>query len=652
MFSRLLHRRTAAILALVLLYSSKYLTLPRRGRFIWFSAITVSIFLRRKSMGGKPFIRDLSRVGKLVGNESDLGLGEFDVIIVGGGTAGCVLAARLTEEPRLRVLVLESGESGRGLLFSRIPSAFSLLFNTRHVHKFYTEPQVNAGGASKLWPRAKMLGGCSSINAQMAQYGAPGDFDQWASINKDDSWSWKNFSRYFTKFEKYSYDPEYPDLDPKTKGSDGPVRIGYFSDISQSSKDFINSCTKIGIPHSADFNNITSTGGVNRIMTYIDQKRERVSSESAYLTGDVLARPNLKVAICAQVTQILFEKVGDTIRATGVEFSGTQNGPRYRARAKSEIIVAGGAVHSPQILMLSGVGPAEQLQKHNIPIIHNLPGVGSNLVDHPVVDVYFKDKQNDSRKFLKPQSISDVPKLIAAGVQYLVSQRGPLATNLAEAAAFCRSDDPHLFPAREYPSQLVDSTSAVDSPDLEIFTTPFAYKNHGITIFPVHSIALHSTLLRPMSTGKLTLKSNNPWDSPAIDPKYLEAPEDIQKLIRGIKLIFGIAKAEPLASRLDHNDKNPMLDHDMHLKSDEELEKIVRERVETLYHPTSTCRMAPLAEGGVVDPRLRVYGIRGLRVCDASIFPSIVSGHTAGAVLAVAEKLADMVKDDLAAVES
>ncbi|KAF8882575.1 GMC oxidoreductase-domain-containing protein [Infundibulicybe gibba] len=388
-----------------------------------------------------------------------------------------------------------------------------------------------------------MLGGCE------AQYGAPGDFDQWANINQDDSWSWKNFSQYFTKFEKYSYDPEYPDLDPKTKGSDGPVRIGYFSDISQSSKDFIDSCTEIGIPHSADFNNIKSTGGVNRAMTYIDQKRERVSSESAYLTGDVLARPNLKVAICAQVTQILFEKVGDTIRATGVEFSGTQDGPRYRAKAKSEIIVAGGAIHSPQILMLSGVGPAEQLQKHDIPVIHNLPGVGSNLVDHPVVGVNFKDKQNDSRKFLKPQSIS--------------------------------------------------TTSAVDSPDLEIFTSPLSYKDHGTIIFPVHSVALHSALLRPMSTGKLTLKSNNPWDSPAIDPKYLEAPEDVQKLIRGIKLIFKIAKAEPLTS------------------SDEELEKIVRERVASLNHPTGTCRMAPLAEGGV-----------GLRVCDASIFPSMVSGHT------------------------
>ncbi|KAF8896484.1 hypothetical protein BD779DRAFT_1608694 [Infundibulicybe gibba] len=632
MFSRLLRHRTASILVLVLLsYSSKNL-IPRRGRLIWFSAIAVSVFLRQKLMGGKPFIRDLSRVGRLAGNKSNLDFDEFDVIIIGGGTAGCVLAARLTEEPHIRVLVLESGESGRGLLFSRIPSAFSLLFNTRHVHKFYTEPQVNAQGANKLWPRAKLLGGCSSINAQMAQYGAPGDFDQWAEINKDDSWSWKNFSRYFTKFEKYSYNPEHPDLDPKAKGSDGPVRIGYFSDISQSSKDFINSCKKTGIPHSADFNTITSAGGVNR------------------------------VAIRAQVRQILFEKVGDTVRAIGVEFSRTENGPRYRAKARREIIVAGGAVHSPQvmsptliiivyrsyivqILMLSGVGPAEQLQKHNIPVMHDLPGVGSNLVDHPVVDVYFKDKQNNSRKFLKPQGISDVPKLIAGVVQYLVSQRGPLASNVAEAAAFCRSDDPNLFPPGEYPSRLADSTSAADSPDLELFVTPFAYKNHGATILPVHSVALHSTLLRPMSIGKITLKSNNPWDSPVLDPKYLEASEDVQKLVRGIKLIFKIAKAEPLASRLDHNDKNPILDHDMHLR-------IVRERVETLYHPTSTCRMAPLSEGGVVDSHLRVHGIQNLRVGDASIFPSIVSGHTAGAVFAVAEKLADMVKDDLAIVKS
>ncbi|KAG6819525.1 hypothetical protein H0H93_011028 [Arthromyces matolae] len=266
---------------------------------------------------------------------------EYDVIIVGGGTAGCALAARLSEDPSIKVLLLEAGQSGTALPQSRTPALFSRLFKTKHVLQMRTEPQSHANNRTQFWPRgirlvhlldiapsyalqrvAKLLGGCSSINAQMAQYGAPEDFDQWAQLMDDDSWSWKNFSQYFTKFERYQPHPDYPLVDTTVRGSSGPVRIGYFNTVSEPSKAFIQACTNVGIPFTPDFNVASGTLGVSRIskvlsirrsrrlsdlhkVTYIDDKKRRVSSESAYLTEDVLARKNLTVAINAQVARIL-----------------------------------------------------------------------------------------------------------------------------------------------------------------------------------------------------------------------------------------------------------------------------------------------------------------------------------------------------------
>ncbi|GLB40329.1 putative GMC oxidoreductase [Lyophyllum shimeji] len=629
---------------------------PRRAQLLLGSGGLAALVLVLRyvcSKKAKKYVTNLAEVGRV---------SQYDVIIVGGGTSGCALASRLSEDPAIKVLLLEAGQSGTALAFSRTPVLYGKLLPTRHVLQLRTQPQPYAKGRTKFWPRAKLLGGCSSTNAQMAQYGSPEDFDQWAALMNDDSWSWKNFSQYFTKFECYQPHPGYPLVDASARGSSGPVRIGYFNSVSEPSKAFIKACTNIGIPFTPDFNVSTGTLGVSRIskssfaasnvvdndssqVTYVDERRQRVSSESAYLTEDVLARKNLTVAVNAQVTRILFKTQNGETRAVGVQFASSREGTRYRAYARKEVVICAGAVQSPQVLMLSGVGPAAHLKSHDITVLHDLPGVGSNLVDHPVVDLHFKDKHDRSLKYLAPRNFPDACKLFIAMAQYFVlGTGGPLATNFGESAAFVRSDDTVLFPKSEYPETLPDTTSGPQSPDLEFFTTPLAYKEHGKVLFDVHTFSLHAYLLRPSSTGYVQLKSSNPWDLPVVNPNYLKAHEDAAKLLRGVRLLLKIARTEPLASYLAHDFKREDLDHGMHLKSDEELLEMIRERVETVYHPVSTCRMAPAEQNGVVDSQLRVYGIKGLRVCDASVFPWIVSGHTAGACYAVAEKLADMLK--------
>ncbi|KAJ7066868.1 hypothetical protein B0H15DRAFT_794219 [Mycena belliarum] len=615
---------------------------------LWGSATVAALllvlrfgFAKKKA---RKYIVDLSTVGSAVAGDAWQAC-DYDVIVVGGGTSGCVLAARLSEDPSIRVLVLEAGGSGRALPLTRIPSGYGSLFWSKHTYGFRTEPQVHAKGQQRTFPRAKMLGGCSSINAQMAQYGAPGDFDEWAALMGDDSWAWKNFQRYFVKLEKYLPDAAYPAVDTSERGNAGPVRVGYFNRVSEHSKAFLKACAEVGIPLVADFNTSKGPIGASRVMTYVSPKGERVSSETAYLTEDVLARPNLKVAIHAQVTRVLFEQVNGATRAVGVEFAKSVMGPRYRARARKEVVVCGGAIHSPHILMLSGVGPAKQLQEHGIPVVHDVPGVGANLVDHPVLDLYLRDKLESSVRILRPRGLVDAMKLFRELGRYQMFGTGILATNFGESAAFVRSDDPVLFP--EYTQKLEDSTSGPSSPDLELFCTPMAYKDHGKIMFDMHTYALHCYLVRPTSRGAVLLKSADPWVLPSIDPNYLQTPDDLEKLVRGFRLLLKIAHAPALDAFLDHSDTNPLLDHAAHRKTDEELRELVRERVETVYHPASTCRMAPQEQGGVVDARLRVYGLAGLRVCDASVFPWIVSGHTAGACFALGEKLAEEMKTEI-----
>lgn len=521
----------------------------------------------------------------------------YDYVIVGAGSAGCVLAARLSEDPATRVLLLEAGgpDSKQEI---RIPAAFSKLFNTEVDWAYHTLPQPGLDGRRLFWPRGKMLGGSSSMNAMMWLRGVAADYDGWAAAGND-GWSWDDVAPYFRRAEDTEPAPDTPA--PALLGVGGPVPVSRQRDPNPSTELFVRACERLGIPRNPAVNTGSNDGVA---LTMVNQRRgARVSSASAYLKP-AMKRPNLTVETGARVTRVVI----DDATARGVEYR--VDGTERTVEARREVILSGGAINTPQILMLSGIGPRGHLEDVGVEVVRDLPGVGSNLADHLAAGVIEHTDRPDTLV------AAETPIQI---VNYLVRRRGLLSSNVAEAHAFIRTEP------------------ALAGPDIELIFAPVPFHEHGQSDIGEPGLTIGVVLLQPESRGTVRLASRDALSDPLIDPAYLSADGDLDTLARGVERAIEVFETEPLRSIVT----GPMIP-DSIPRGREEVEAVIRRRAETLYHPAGTCRMG-IDDQAVVGPDLRVRGIARLRVADVSVMPSLVRGHTHAPAVMIGEKAADLV---------
>jgi choline dehydrogenase-like flavoprotein len=498
---------------------------------------------------------------------------DADYIVVGTGSAGSVVANRLSSDPAAEVLVLEAGPRDKDK-FVHIPAAFAKLFRTEMDWDYLTEPQKELDGREIYWPRGKMLGGSSSMNAMMWVPGFPADYDEWAEL-AGEQWSYARIEPYLKRIEA------------------GPLVIAAQRSPRSSTAAWLQA--------------VRECGHDGFVETRVTQRRgARWSTADAYLRP-ALRRQNLSLLTEATATRVLF----DGKRAVGVEFD--RNGTRQVAKARREVVLCGGAVNSPALLMLSGIGDRRQLSEHGIDVVVDVPEVGANLLDHLVVPLGF-DVPNDSLFAAeKPLQL----------VNYLVRRRGMLTSNVGEAYGF------------------VKSRPDLDLPDLELIFAPAPFFEEGIgDPYDRHAVVMGPILLKPHSRGTITLRSADPMHKPIIDPAYLtdEAGADRAALMAGLRMCAAIARSPALADVIGEVAR-PLGATTL---DDETLEKALNSLSHTLYHPVGTCRMG-IDDASVVDPQLRVRGVEGLRVADASVMPTIIRGHTHAPSVVIGERAAELI---------
>lgn len=527
---------------------------------------------------------------------------EFDYVIVGAGSAGCALAARLSEDPGASVCLLEAGPRDTHPLI-RVPFGILWLMHSRTLNwRYYTAPQERLNGRRLFWPRGRTLGGSSSSNAMCYTRGHPADYDAWRDMGNP-GWGYADALPHFKRAENRERGAT------EFHGSGGPLNVAPLRSPNPLSLAFVEAAAAAGYRRNDDFSGAEQEGVGLYEVTQVNG--ERCSSARAYLRP-AEGRPNIAVLTRAQATRVLFEGR----RAAGVAFM--QEGNERQVSARREMILCGGAINSPQLLLLSGVGPGAELQALGIPVIQDLPGVGKNLQDHLDVTVV--------QACVKPVSYGLTPRTALRGladmVHYLAFRRGMYTTNAAEAGGFVKSAPGEALP------------------DLQFHFTTAPLSNHGLDVkfLLQQGYSLHVCDLRPLSRGEIRLTGTNPLAHPAIEPNYLADPRDLEKLVLGVKAARRILAA-PAFDPYRGEEIRP----GPGVQSDEEIREFVRERAETIYHPAGTCRMGndPLA---VVDPELRVRGLEGLRVADASIMPLLVGGNTNAPAIMIGEKAADLIR--------
>lgn len=531
---------------------------------------------------------------------------EFDYIIIGGGSSGCVLAGRLSENPSVSVCLLEAGGAGDGWKVE-VPCAAVISIPTKiNNWAFETVPQRGLNGRKGYQPRGKCLGGSSAINAMVYIRGHRQDYDDWAALGNG-GWSYDEVLPYFIKSEKNER------IKDQYHGNDGPLSVIDLHSDNPLQEKYIAAAKEQGYKILDDFNGAEQEGlGVYQV-THING--ERCSSARAYLFPH-RERKNLTIEIHAQTHRILIENGV----AVGVEYK--QNGQLKQIRARREVLLSAGAMQSPQILMLSGVGDQQELMQHGIEVKKHLPGVGKNFHDHPDFIFAYKVSEIQGTFGLSIAGSIDLFKQIG---RYRKERRGLITTNFAECGGFIKSSDEQTVP------------------NLQLHFVVALVDNHARTMHTGHGISCHVCLLNPKSRGTIKISGSSIDDPLLIDPDFYGDESDLEEMVKGFKLTQKLMESNAFKS---------MIKEDLftsNIQTDEEIRQILRDRSDTVYHPVGSCKMG-VDDMAVVDPRLCVYGIKNLRVVDASIMPKVVNGNTNAPAIMIAEKAVDMIREDQASV--
>ncbi len=534
---------------------------------------------------------------------------EYDYIVVGAGSAGCVIANRLSQDFSNKVLLLEAGGSDRRF-FVQMPIGYGVTYHQKAVNWMYmTEPSPDADNKPSYWPRGKVMGGSSSINAMVYVRGNPKDFDEWSDMGNP-GWSYQDVLPYFKRMESWQNGAD------SYRGGKGPLKVSEVTNqLHPLCKNFLSAAQEIGINLNRDMNGEKQEGVGNYQIT--THRGQRMSASRAYL-WPIKGRTNLTVIKNALASRVLIKDK----KAYGVEY--LKSGKTQQVFAKCEVILSAGSINSPQLLQLSGVGPKSILEQASVPLIHESPAVGENLQDHLGVSYFYKSKVPTLNDQLRP-----VLGKIYQGLRYIFTRSGPLSLSVNQSGGFIRT------------------RNDLEKPNIQLYFSPVSYslespdKRAMMSPDPFSAMLLGISNCSPRSRGSVRLRSSDPLKSPIIKPNYLSHKDDVTDLLEGVKVIRRLAQTNSFSDVIGEEFR-PGPD----CQSDEQMIQHIKETVWTVFHPSSTCRMGPDPTKNVVDSRLKVYGIESLRVADASIFPKLVCGNINAATIMVGEKASDLILQD------